>query len=265
MSRTFTILGCGTSTGVPRIGPVWGDCDPDNPKNDRTRCSLLIEQRDGDGVTSVLIDTTPDMRRQLLKAQVSWLDGVLYTHDHADHTHGIDDLRAVFFNGRRRVQVYYDKRTGDVLNDRFGYCFKQPQGSNYPAILEGNVIEAGEILTISGEGGDIEILPFIQNHGDVTSLGFRVGNLAYSPDVVGLPDESYEALKGVDVWIIDALRYVPHPSHFSLEQALEAIERVGPRQAILTHMHIDMDYETVRAQVPEGVEPAYDGLVVEPD
>ena len=261
MSRKFTILGCGTSTGVPRIGPVWGDCDPKNPKNDRTRCSLLVEQRDGNGVTSVLIDTTPDMRRQLLNAQVTWLDGVLYTHDHADHTHGIDDLRAVFFNGRRRVQVYYDKRTGEVLNDRFGYCFKQPQGSNYPAILEGNEIEAGKPVIISGEGGNIEILPFEQNHGDVTSLGFRIGDLAYSPDVVGLPDESFEALQGVDVWIVDALRYTPHPSHFSLEQALEAIERVGPRQAILTHMHIDLDYETVRSQVPDGVEPAYDGMI----
>lgn len=265
MSRTFTILGCGTSTGVPRIGPVWGDCDPDNPKNNRTRCSLLIEQRDGDGVTSVLVDTTPDMRQQLLRARVSWLDGVLYTHDHADHTHGIDDLRAVYFNGRRRVKVHYDRRTGEVLNERFGYCFKQRQGSNYPAILEGNEIKAGEYLTISGEGGDIQVLPFEQHHGDVASLGFRIGDVAYSPDVVGLPDESFEILKGVDVWIVDALRYSPHPSHFSLEQALEAIGRVAPHRAVLTHMHIDMDYETVRAEVPDGVEPAYDGMVIQQD
>lgn len=265
MSRRFTILGCGTSTGVPRIGPVWGACDPENPKNNRTRCSLLVEQNSGAGLTSILVDTTPDMRQQLLRAQVSWLDGVFYTHEHADHTHGIDDLRAIFFNGRRRVQVYYDAHTGALLNDRFSYCFKQPQGSNYPAILEGQEIEAGNPLTIKGEGGEIGVLPFAQNHGGATSLGFRVGDLAYSPDVVGLPDESYDLLQGLDVWIVDALRYTPHPSHFSLEEALEAIERVAPKRAILTHMHIDMDYETVRAQLPDGIEPAYDGMVIELD
>lgn len=265
MSRRFTILGCGTSTGVPRIGPVWGACDPENPKNNRTRCSLLVEQNSGDGLTSILVDTTPDMREQLLRAQVFWLDGVLYSHEHADHTHGIDDLRAVFFNGRRRVQVYYDARTGALLNDRFGYCFQQPAGSNYPAILEGQEIAAGDPLTIDGEGGEIDVIPFTQYHGGATSLGFRFGDIAYSTDIVGLPEESYGLLKGLDVWILDALRYTPHPSHFSLEEALEAIERVAPKRAILTHMHIDMDFETVRAQLPDGIEPAYDGMVIELD
>lgn len=265
MSLKFTILGCGTSTGVPRIGPVWGNCDPDNPKNNRTRCSLLAEKRNGAGTTSILVDTTPDMRLQLLEAKVSWLDGVLYSHEHADHTHGIDDLRSIFFNGRKRVQVYYDKRTGDLLNDRFSYCFRQPEGSNYPAILEGNEIRVGKAFRIDGEGGEVGVLPFEQRHGDVATLGFRIGNVAYSPDVDQIPDESYRALEDLDVWIVDALRYTPHPSHFSLEQALAAIEEVKPRRAILTHMHIDLDYETLRKQVPEGVEPAYDGMVIEVD
>ena len=265
MKLKFTILGCGTSTGVPRIGPVWGNCDPDNPKNNRTRCSLLVEQTNGAGKTSVLVDTTPDMRQQLLKAQVSWLDGVFYTHEHADHTHGIDDLRAIFFNGRRRVQVFYDKRTGDLLNDRFSYCFRQPNGSNYPAIVEGHEIEVGSPVMIEGDGGAIEAIPFPQLHGEVLSVGYRFGNVAYSPDVGGLPDESLEHLEDLDVWIVDALRYTPHPSHYSLEEALEAIERVKPRRAILTHLHIDLDDETVRREVPDGVEPAYDGMVVEVD
>ena len=265
MSRVFTILGCGTSTGVPRIGPVWGACDPDNPKNVRTRCSLLLEQKRNGGTTSVLVDTTPDMRQQLLRAGVTWLDGVFYTHDHADHVHGIDDLRAIFFNGRRRVPVYFDAKTGRTLNDRFGYCFHKPDESNYPAIAEGHEIAAGAPISISGEGGEIDVLPFEQEHGSTTSLGFRFGTVAYSPDVVGLSEESYAKLEGVDVWILDALRYTPHPSHFSLDEALAAIERVKPQRAILTHMHIDLDYETVRQQVPDGVEPAYDGMVIEVD
>lgn len=263
MSMKFTILGCGTSTGVPRIGGVWGACDPDNPKNYRTRCSFLAERMSDNGSTTILVDTTPDLRQQLLGVGTSWLDGVFYSHEHADHTHGIDDLRSVFFNGRRRVDVYYDKPTGDLLNDRFSYCFKQPKGSNYPPILRGHRIEAGEAVPVQGAGGEVEVLPYLQHHGDGTSLGFRVGNVAYSTDIKALPDESYTALEGLDVWILDALRYSEHPSHFSLDEAIEAIERVKPKRAILTHMHIDMDYETVRQQVPDGVEPAYDGMVIE--
>jgi len=265
MSLRFTILGCGTSTGVPRIGPVWGACDPENPRNTRSRCSLLVERLSGEGVTTLLVDTSPDMRQQLLKARVSWLDGVFYTHEHADHTHGIDDLRAVFFNGRRRVEIYYDRRTGNLLHQRFGYCFKTPEDSGYPPILRGHEIEVGVPVLISGKGGDIEALPYLQHHGSIQSLGYRIGNLAYSPDVVGLPEESYAQLEGLDIWVVDALRYTPHPSHFSLEQALEAIGRVKPRRAIITHMHIDLDYETLRKELPENVEPAYDGMVLEID
>lgn len=265
MSLKFTILGCGTSTGVPRIGPVWGNCDPGNPKNFRTRCSFLVERNGGDGRTTVLVDTTPDMRQQLLRAAVSWVDGVLYTHEHADHTHGIDDLRALYFNGRRRVDIYYDAATGAKLRHRFAYCFESAPGSNYPPILQGHEIEASRPVPIAGSGGEIVALPFTQRHGDMTSFGFRFGNLAYSPDINGLCEESAALLRGLDVWIVDALRYNSHPSHYSLEEALAVIEQVAPKRAILTHMHIDLDYDTLRRDLPEHIEPAYDGMVIELD
>jgi phosphoribosyl 1,2-cyclic phosphate phosphodiesterase len=263
MTLELTILGCGTSGGVPRIGNHWGACDAANPKNNRKRCSLLVQRAAAAGETTVMVDTSPDLRQQLLEARVGWLDGVLYTHDHADHTHGIDDLRQVAFNGQRRVDVYYDELTGRQLRERFHYCFKSL--SEYPAILDGHEIRAGERLSISGAGGAIEALPFRQLHGRGESLGFRFGGIAYSPDVSALPEESLEALKDLDVWILDALRYTPHPSHFSVEQALDWIARVKPKRAVLTHMHVDLDYETLARELPQGVEPAYDGMVLSTD
>lgn len=263
MSLEFTILGCGTSGGVPRVGNHWGACDPNNPKNRRTRCSLLIERKGREGKTTVLVDTSPDLRQQLLDAGVGWLDGVLYTHEHADHAHGIDDLRQVCFNGRRRVDVYYDEATGKLLRSRFRYCFESPPGSEYPAILKGHEIRAGEPVGISGAGGAIEALPFRQLHGRGETLGFRFGGLAYSPDVSDLPEESLKALEGLDVWILDTLRYTLHPSHLSVEQALAWIARVKPNRAVLTHMHVDLDYATLARSLPPGVEPAYDGMVLE--
>jgi phosphoribosyl 1,2-cyclic phosphate phosphodiesterase len=260
MTLKLTILGCGTSGGVPRVGNHWGACDPANPKNRRRRCSLLAERASVGGGTAALVDTSPDLRQQLLDSGVGWLDGVLYTHDHADHTHGIDDLRIVSFNGRRRVDVYYDELTGQQLRERFHYCFESR--SEYPAILKGHEIRAGEMVKISGPGGTIEALPFRQIHGQGESLGFRFGGIAYSPDVSDLPDESLNALEGLDVWILDALRYTPHPSHLSVEQALDYVARVKPKRAVLTHMHVDLDYETLRRELPEGVEPAYDGMVL---
>jgi phosphoribosyl 1,2-cyclic phosphate phosphodiesterase len=262
MTLKLTILGCGTSGGVPRVGNHWGACDPTNEKNRRMRCSLLVERAGPIGQTSVLVDTSPDLRQQLLNAGVGWLDGVLYTHDHADHTHGIDDLRQVTYNGRRRIDVYYDEATGKLLRLRFGYCFEMPPGGEYPAILNGHEIRAGEPVTISGAGGVIEALPFRQLHGQGETLGFRFGGVAYSPDVSGLPEESLTALKDLDVWILDALRYTPHPSHLSLEQALEWIAQVKPKRAVLTHMHLDLDYGTLARQLPQGIEPAYDGMVL---
>jgi phosphoribosyl 1,2-cyclic phosphate phosphodiesterase len=256
----FTILGCGSSGGVPRPALGWGECDPDNPKNRRRRTSFLVERRDGAGVTRVLVDTSPDLREQLLAADVDRLDGVLYTHDHADHTHGIDDLRALFMKRRQRVDVYLDQRTSDIVRGRFGYCFESPPGSEYPPILEEHRLVTGTPVTIQGEGGAITALPVLQEHGDIASLGFRFGKVAYSCDVSGLPPESVAALADLDVWIVDALRYRPHPSHFSLDDALRWIERLKPRRAILTNLHADLDYEVLRGKVPVNVVPAFDGM-----
>jgi phosphoribosyl 1,2-cyclic phosphate phosphodiesterase len=263
MSLKVTILGCGTSGGVPRIGNVWGACDPNNAKNRRRRCSILVERTGEEGTTRALVDTPPDLREQLLDIGVGWLDGVLYTHDHADHSHGIDDLRMVAYNGRRRVDVYCDETTGKLLRQRFDYCFETPAGSEYPAVLNAHEIRAGEAVKIRGPGGVIEALPFRQRHGQGHTLGFRFGDIAYSPDVSDLPDESPPLLQDLDVWIVDTLRYTPHPSHLSVEQALAWIERLRPKRAVLTHMHVDLDYATLAAQLPPGVEPAYDGMVLE--
>ncbi|HZP18675.1 MAG TPA: MBL fold metallo-hydrolase [Bauldia sp.] len=256
-----TILGCGSSPGVPRIGNDWGACDPNEPRNRRLRCSLLVERMDDAGAkTVVLIDTSPDMRAQLLAADVKRLDGVLYTHAHADHCHGIDDLRTFWIVTKRRVDTYADAETQARLDEAFSYCFRTPPGSNYPPILQPHRIEPGVPVTIAGPGGPLTFMPFRQEHGDIHSLGFRVGGLAYSCDASGIPADTVPHLANLDTWILDALRYQPHPSHLSLKEALAWIARVKPRQAILTHMHIELDYQTLRRELPEGVAPAYDGL-----
>ena len=261
MSLNFTILGCGSSGGVPRPALGWGVCDPANPKNRRRRTSLLIERRNASGAcTRVLIDTSPDLREQLLDAKVDSLDGVLFSHEHADHTHGIDDLRALVIHRRRRLDVWLDEPTSRALNDRFGYCFVTPPGSSYPPILNEHRLAPGQPVTVNGEGGSITALPYLQDHGDIASLGFRFGNVAYSADIKSLPPASIQALSGLDVWIVDALRPAPHPSHFSLDDALEWIGRIKPKRAILTNLHSDLDYEALRAKLPAGIEPAYDGL-----
>ena len=260
MSLTFTILGCGSSMGVPRVALGWGDCDPNEPKNRRRRCSLLVTRQGPSGITRVLVDCSPDLREQLIEAEVDWLDGVLITHEHADHTHGIDDLRPIFVNKRHRVDVYMDDATSRILNIRFGYCFKTPAGSQYPPILHERRLVPGEPVTINGQGGPIDVLPVLQNHGDITSLGFRFGNVAYSTDLKSLPVESINLLAGLDVWIVDALRRTPHPSHFHLDETLHWIERIRPKRAILTDMHTDMDYATLRNSLPDHIVPAFDGM-----
>jgi phosphoribosyl 1,2-cyclic phosphate phosphodiesterase len=262
MALTFTILGCGSSGGVPRVATGWGECDPTNPKNRRRRCSLLIERGEEAWRTRVLIDTSPDLREQLLDAAADWLDGVLYTHDHADHSHGIDDLRGLVLRKRRRVDVYMDEATSAILRPRFRYCFEAPESSEYPPILTEHRIAAGRPLKIAGEGGEITLTPFRQAHGSSTSLGFRAGSLAYSCDVSGIPAESLGTLENLDVWILDALRHRPHPSHFSLTDALGWIARVRPKRAVLTNLHTDLDYEALRQALPTGVEPAYDGMKI---
>jgi phosphoribosyl 1,2-cyclic phosphate phosphodiesterase len=263
MTRTFTILGCGSSGGVPRPALGWGDCDPSNPKNRRRRTSFLVEQRGSGGVTRILIDTSPDLREQLLDAQVDWLDAVFYTHEHADHTHGIDDLRGLFIKQRRLVDVYCDEQTARSLHARFGYCFASPPGSEYPPMLRDHRLTAGQKTVIEGKGGPIAALPLLQEHGDIASLGFRFGNVGYSCDLSSLPAESAQALTGLDLWIVDALRYRPHPSHFSLANALGWIERLKPKRAILTNLHSDFDYEKLRGELPPNVEPAFDGISFE--
>jgi phosphoribosyl 1,2-cyclic phosphate phosphodiesterase len=262
MTLTFTILGCGSSGGVPRPALGWGACDPKNPKNRRRRCSLLVERRTDGGVTRVLVDTSPDLREQLIDAEVDGLDAVLYTHEHADHTHGIDDLRPLVIHRRKRIDVYMDEPTAHIMHVRFGYCFKTPPGSSYPPILNEHRLHAGQAITVEGQGGPITALPILQHHGDIASLGFRFDGLAYSCDLKDIPPASVPALQELDVWIVDALRHAPHPSHFSLEETLGWIERLKPRRAILTNMHTDLDYETLRKTLPPGIEPAHDGMRV---
>jgi phosphoribosyl 1,2-cyclic phosphate phosphodiesterase len=263
MSYRCTILGCGSSGGVPRIGMTWGACDPENPKNRRLRCSALIERIGSGGRTAVLVDTSPDFRAQMLATRVTALDAVLYTHDHADHTHGIDDLRMVAFSMKRRVDVYFDAATGKSLKGRFAYCFEKPEGSPYTPILSGHEIDGVAPVIVKGGGGEITARPIPQWHGAIPSLGYRVSNLAYSPDISALPDESVPLLEGLDVWIVDALRYTPHESHFNVKQALAWVERLKPKRTILTHMTSELDYATLARDLPDGVEPAFDGMVVD--
>jgi len=268
-SLEATILGCGSSGGVPRIGGpdgagIWGACDPDNPKNRRRRCSLLVRQKGADGTTTVLVDTSPDMREQLIDARVTTLDAVFITHDHADQLHGIDDLRMIAMNMRRRVDVYAEEESFQRILNRFSYCFIQPPGSDYPAILQAHDIRTPfREFEIAGAGGALPVLAFWQEHGQIRSLGFRFGSIAYSSDVNGLDEAAFAALEGVECWIVDALRYAPHPSHAHVGQTLEWIARVKPKRAILTNLHVDLDYETLRRELLAGVEPAFDGMKIE--
>lgn len=257
----FTILGCGSSGGVPRIGEVWGDCDPANPKNRRTRCSLLVERIGEAGVTRVLIDTSPDMREQLLRTRIATVDAVIYTHSHADHVNGLDDLRQIVFNTHSRVQVWADGATQDALMSRFSYAFVQPEGSSYPPICDMYTIRGP--FSIDGAGGPIGLQPFRVHHGDIDALGFRVGDIAYLPDVLEIPADAWPALEGLDCLIIDALRRKPHPTHAHLALTLEWIARLAPRRAVLTNMHIDLDHSAVEAETPDHVSAAYDGMVLE--
>lgn len=265
MSDTMrvTILGCGSSGGVPRLGGVWGACDPSEPRNARRRCSALVERITDAGTTSVLIDTSPDMRSQLLDAGVGRLDAVLYTHAHADHVHGMDDLRMIVINMRSRLPVWADQPTHDALIDRFGYAFIRPEGSMYPPILDMNLMEGD--VTIDGPGGPLTFTPFLVPHGGMDALGFRVNDVAYLPDVASIPDHIWPHLENLRCWIVDALRRDPHPTHSHLAQTLEWIERMEPREAVLTNMHTDLDYATVAAETPDHIQPAFDGMQLDFD
>ncbi|MGB3316792.1 MAG: MBL fold metallo-hydrolase [Albidovulum sp.] len=258
----FTILGCGSSGGVPRIGGLWGDCDPENPKNRRTRCSMLVERIGEEGITRVLIDTSPDMRAQLLRTEIDHLDAVLYTHSHADHVNGLDDLRQLVFLTHRRVAVWADAQTQEALMSRFAYAFVQPEGSSYPPICDLHTIRG--VVDIDGPGGRISFDPFEVDHGDIDALGFRIGNLAYLPDVLSIPEPVWDShLNGLDFWIVDALRRKPHPTHAHLALTLEWLDRARPKNGIVTNMHIDLDHATVEAETPDHISAAYDGMVLE--
>ncbi|MEL6265102.1 MAG: MBL fold metallo-hydrolase [Pseudomonadota bacterium] len=260
----FTVLGCGSSGGVPRIGPEgpnWGACDPGNPRNRRRRCAILVERLAPGGRTAVLVDAGPDIREQLIDAGAGWLDAVVFTHDHADHCHGIDDLRMVFFNRRKRLPAYMDPPTEATLMRRFGYVFETPEGSEYPPILDRLPLDGP--FEIEGPGGAIPFRPFEVPHGPTRALGFRIGPLAYAPDISAMTGDAWEAVAGAELWLLDALRYTPHVSHANVETALAWIQQSGIPRAYLTNLHVDLDYAALDAATPAHVHPAFDGLTLD--
>ncbi|MGN6515411.1 MAG: MBL fold metallo-hydrolase [Rhizomicrobium sp.] len=268
MTLEVTILGCGSSSGVPRLGGPdgagdWGACDPSNPKNRRSRCSILVRRRSQGGETAVLVDTSPDLREQLLRARCGRLDAILITHDHADQTHGMDDVRAIAYAKRKRIDLYTDRAALHDIRKKFGYIFETPPGSGYPPIITAHELpQPFDAMDVAGEGGAIPVCPFLQGHGRIHSLGFRFGPIAYSSDVNELDEAAFSALEGVECWIVDALRHDPHPTHANVDTALQWIARVKPKRAILTNLHIDLDYESLKRVLPPGVEPAYDGMTI---
>ena len=257
----FTVLGCGASPGVPRITGDWGECDPDEPRNMRSRSAALVEMfGDDDDATRVLIDSGPDIRSQLIGAGITSIDAVMYTHPHADHVHGIDDLRAFWMATHRALPIYSDDETQERLEQGFGYCFRAPADSPYPPFLVRSAIRAGERFVVNGAGGALSLLPLAQVHGNITSLGVRVGPVAYSCDFNDLPVETVDALAGLDLWVVGALRRRRHPSHASLSEALDWISAVDPKSAVLTHMTNELDYKTLLDELPATTIPAYDGI-----
>lgn len=262
-SARLVLLGTGSSGGVPRIDGDWGACDPAEPRNRRTRCSALLERFNEVGsATRILIDTSPDLREQLLACGTTHLDAVVYTHDHADQAHGIDDVRAFANRQRAPIPVYFDADTRERLVSRFGYIFHGAGG--YPPILSAqSAVPYYKPFEIEGRGGSVTLLPLDMEHGRIRCAGYRMGDVAYCNDVNGLPPQTLDALQGLDTLVIDALRYTPHPSHAHLELTLSWIATLKPRRAILTNLHVDMDYQTLLRELPVGVEPAHDGMVIE--
>lgn len=249
----LTMLGCGSSAGVPRIGSAWRRTDPHNPRNRRLRASVIVEH----GATRLLVDTGPDLRAQLLEARVDWLTAVLYTHDHADHCHGIDELRGIVRQQGRQVDCYMDVHTHSGLRTRFPYIFSG--GFGYSAVVQAHLI------TEDMQFGNIRVRPFRQQHGPIHSIGYRFDadgrSIAYSTDLSGIPDESWPLLEGLDLWVVDALRREPHPTHSHLAQTLDWIASAAPAEAWLTHMDESMDYDELLDELPSGVSPGWDGRV----
>jgi phosphoribosyl 1,2-cyclic phosphate phosphodiesterase len=267
MRLEVTILGSGSSGGVPRADGNWGVCDPADPRNRRSRCSMMIRRPSGDGPerwTTAVVDASPEFRQQTAEAGAKRLDALLMTHDHADQAHGIDDIRAFAQRQRARIPCHVDAATEATLLRRFGYIFHGEKG--YPAIADLVAIPPhGAPWRVDGPSGAIPITTFDQDHGGVRSVGYRFGPIAYSSDVVELDDAAFRAMAGVELWIVDALRYIPHPTHAHVERTLGWIERLAPARAILTNLHIDLDYTELSSRLPAGIEPAFDGMRIEVD
>jgi phosphoribosyl 1,2-cyclic phosphate phosphodiesterase len=255
-----TILGCGGAGGVPLIGGDWGVCDPNEPKNRRMRASILVETDNG---SHILVDTSPDMRQQLLNAGISTIDAILYTHHHADHVHGIDDLRTINRISRRVIDTYGSASCLTSIRKRFDYVFTPPPHEDgqpvfFKPCLDAHEVRPGEPFTVART----EIQPFAQDHGFMETLGFRFGDFVYSTDLVNLDQAAFDALKGIKVWVVGCLGDQPHPTHAHLDKVLGWIDRLKPMRAILTHMAGSLDYQNLRARMPSGVEPAYDGMII---
>ena len=250
-----TMLGCGPSTGVPAIGPNWGECDPTDPRNRRRRGSLLVEV----GAVAILVDMSPDLREQLIDARIGRIDAVVMTHAHADHLHGIDDMRQLNRLMGAAIALWADGGTLAEIRRRFPYALATPTETLrfYKPVLEPNEITGP--FAVCG----VKLVPFVQNHGYSSTLGLRIGPMAYSTDVTELDDDAFAALAGIELWVVDCMRRAPHPTHSDLGKTLGWIERVRPRRSILTHMDESLDYRRLQAELPAGVEPGQDGLVIE--
>ncbi len=253
----ITILGSGSAAGVPSVSGGWGKCDPANPKNRRSRASILVEE----GPVTVLVDTSPDLREQMLAARIRRLDGVVYTHAHADHIHGIDELREICRVVQGPVQVYGTAETLEILETRFGYAFKGiPPGKPVfrPWLVTRQIMET-ETFDVAG----LAVKPFPQDHGYSTTLGLRFGDVVYSTDLVDLPEDSKAYIRNARVWIVGVLSDAPYPTHVHLERALQWIAELKPQRAVITHMSNALDYDGLVAHLPVGVTPAFDGMVIE--
>ncbi len=253
-----TILGCGSAAGTPTVSGGWGKCDPKNPKNRRRRSSILVEE----GHTRILVDTSPDLREQMLATELKGLEAVLFTHGHADHIHGIDDIREISRITQAPLPIYATPETLQILETRFGYVFKgiPPGKPIFRPWLLPNAIAPTEAFSI----GNIQVMPFPQDHGyGAVTMGFNFGDVVYSTDLIDLPEISKPFIAGAKVWIVGVLSDMPYPTHVHVEQALAWVKELKPQRTIITHMSNSLDYDTLIAHLPVGVTPAFDGMVVE--